>query len=71
MAFTTMSSLSAIKRLQMRSVRGASPRPPLAATLRGTVLTRAALRHQRSFDFAHLTMVASAMRPSRHAGPDR
>ena len=49
--FTTISSRSPISRVQIRRVRPASPRPPLALTFNGTVLTRAARRHQPFFDW--------------------
>jgi hypothetical protein len=70
-AFTTIASRSSVRSVQIRMVRRASPRPPLAATLSGTVLTSAARRHQRSSDFAHAAIAPSSICPSRQAGPAR
>jgi hypothetical protein len=42
-------------------VRRASPRPPLAFTFNGTVLTSAARLHQRFRDRAHSTMALSSI----------
>ncbi len=71
MALTTMSSWSVSRRRQTARVRRVSPRPPCDRILSATVLTRAARRHQRSGERAHLRIKVSPTRSSRHAGPDR